>query len=153
MKHANICINNAFRHQYDLEDWQKTIESARRQVSGSHWNGAVRDYRKAFEIAEQMISQDACIMDGAKRYVRTAIELAYCLRRSNHKSNHENDHEGDLQILVAIVRKCLQQKWLACPVDPLVAPLNNVAFMPRSEIDYWMQVLFSLEAKKGKTLH
>ena len=82
-KHKQAFVD---KPEYAEVIWARLINEAQHQVSLYEWNKAVIIYGNAFEICDILLmkSNDN---NAIKRYLRTAIEFAYVLRKCSYTSD------------------------------------------------------------------
>ncbi|MBU2887095.1 hypothetical protein KO507_15100 [Gilvimarinus agarilyticus] len=133
--------------------WQQSIGNgmlgcrlqtkARKHLQAQQWGLAVKDYATALEVADTMLQAPHTQKFAIERYLRTALELIYAMRK--YKPN------TDLGELIETVKQRLQPLLAPVPAEVVIAPLIDVAFSPIDDVDDWIQMLFNYELS-GQTL-
>ena len=101
-------------------------------------------YGNAFEISELLLSQDPTRFS-VDRYLRSALEFAYVLRKNKTKSN--------LTTLISHVEKNINHIKHTMAVPMLMQPIDEVINLPIHLSDHWMQSLLSLDSVELRILH
>lgn len=140
-KHKQAFIN---KPAYAEIIWTRLINEAQNQVGLYQWNKAVIIYGNAFEISDLLL-KESNDNNAIKRYLRTAIEFAYVLRKCSYTS--------DVSILVTFVSETLTQHLYPADNKLILQPLNNIAFSTLHEPKNWINILKSMSESYSKTLH
>ncbi len=117
--------------------WSRLIKESRDKVSCQEWNKSAVIYSNAFEVADLLITEAKSDSKCIGRYLHTAIELAYVLRKCSYTS--------DVSALVSIVEDRLKAYLYPADSTLLVKPLRNVAFTALPEISQWITRFTSIE--------
>lgn len=133
--------------------WQQPIDTgmlgchlqtkARKHLQARQWGPAVKDYAAALEVADTMLKDPVTRKFAIERYLRTALELTYAMRKYKP--------ETDVSDLIETVKQRLQPLFSPLPAEVVIAPLVDVAFSPIEDVDDWISMLFSYEAS-GQTM-
>lgn len=133
------------QHEY----WQQPMDTgmlgcklqsrARKYLNNHQWQFAVRDYAAALEVADTMLNEPESRSFAIERYMRAALELIYAVRK--HKPH------TDLSVLIDTTQKRLAPFFSPTPIELVTAPLVDVAFSPISDVDDWIHMLLSYEAR------
>ncbi len=124
--------------------WQKLILQGRGLFHLQYWEQAVVVYGNAFEISEMLIanSQTKYSID---RYLRTALEFAYVLRKSQTPCN--------LESFPLHVKKQLSLLKTEQPISHLMQPIEEVIDLPLHMADFWLRELLSLDSIESRIYH
>jgi hypothetical protein len=139
--HRDEFANNP---QQAAQAWRGIIVQARELFHMQAWEKASVVYGNAFEIAELLLSSNPS-QYSVDRYLRSALEYAYSLRKHDAKMN--------LGSLIVHVKNHIRgiQHTMAVPL--LLEPLEEVIKLPLNLADYWMQSLLSLDTIESRVLH
>ncbi len=109
-----------------------------------HWDQAVVIYGNAFEISEILLtnSQSKFSID---RYLRTALEFAYAMRKSQTPCN--------LESFLRHVKKQIALTKTTTDLSYLIQPIEEVINLPIHMADHWLTALLSLDAIEHRVLH
>jgi len=126
------------------QSWQEIIMRARSLFHLQHWDQAVVIYGNAFEISEILLtnSQTKFSID---RYLRTALEFAYALRKSQTPCN--------LEAFLPHVKKQMALTKTRDDLSYLIQPIEEVINLPIHMADHWLTALLSLDAIEHRVLH
>ncbi len=126
------------------QSWQEIIMRARSLFHLQHWDQAVVIYGNAFEISEILLtnSQTKFSID---RYLRTALEFAYALRKSQTPCN--------LEAFLPHVKKQMALTKTCDNLSYLIQPIEEVINLPIHMADHWLTALLSLDAIEHRVLH
>ena len=108
------------------------------------WEQASLIYRNAFEISELLLSSDPSQFS-VDRYLRTALEFAYCLRKDNERIN--------LESFIYHVKNHIKTTKHAMGIAMHMQPLQDVVNLPIHVADFWMKSLLSLDSIDCRVLH
>ncbi len=124
--------------------WQELILQGRGLFHLQYWDQAVVVYGNAFEISEMLIanSQTKYSID---RYLRTALEFAYVLRKNQSPCN--------LKAFPPHVKKQLSLLNTEQPISHLMQPIEEVIDLPLHMADFWLRELLSLDSINQQVLH
>ena len=130
--------------QQAAQSWQEIIMRARDLFYLEYWDQAVVIYGNAFEISEILLtnSQTQFSID---RYLRTALEFAYALRKSQTPCN--------LKAFLPHVKKQLSLTKTTAHLPQLIQPIEEVINLPIHMADHWLTALLSLGAIEHRVLH
>ncbi len=142
MKHRTKLVESP---QYADAMWNRLMLLAREKFDQMAWNDMFLMHGNAFEVATILLRHESASNDSVERYVRTATEFAYSLRKSTYPS--------DLPLFIAMVKDALKEHGAQQPLDTLLTPLTDVAFTPLNEVDLWMHTLFAAGANAEQTRH
>lgn len=118
---------------------------ARGYIGQQRWDEAVPVCGTAFEAADILLRHDDTSKQATERYLRSAIELSYTLRKSRH--------EPDLGAMIALVEQRLAPHYAPAPLQTMLAPLIDIAFSPLADVDEWMEVLLAMDDAHRQTRH
>jgi hypothetical protein len=124
--------------------WQELISQGRKLFHLEHWEQAVMIYGNAFEVSEILISNSQTKYS-IDRYLRTALEFAYVLRKSQTPCN--------LNAFLPHVKKHLSLLNSPQPLSHLLQPINEVVTLPIHMADFWLRELLSLDNIEQRILH
>lgn len=124
--------------------WARAYSQGRENIEVRDWHTASLEYCQAFEAAEQMLRSRGDAYD-IERYIRTSLELIFCLRMSSTNS--------DLTALIHIVEFNLGTYLSDTQLLQRLTPLYDVAFAALNSVQHWVDQLFLAEQKKANTLH
>ena len=128
----------ACKPQYANVIWLGLMSAARKQIDVEAWDFAVVAYCDAFEVAEIILSKKTNSHE-INRYVRTATEFIYSLRRCSFNS--------DVPCLVALIKEQLSKKLALEKVELLCESLTEIAYLPLSEASTRVERLRSIQSK------
>lgn len=105
------------------QDWLSWLQSGRDLARSGHWEGACIIYKRAFAIAEKLLCQQGCAATGCqqcalKRYLATAEEFAYVIRK--------NDFDCALDALLGWIENQLETQTDSAQVQELMAGLSRL---------------------------
>ncbi len=126
------------------QSWQEIIMRARTLFHLEHWEQAVVIYGNAFEIAEILLTNSQTQFS-TDRYLRSALEFAYVLRKSQTPCN--------LKAFLPHVKKQLSLSKTTADVPHLTQPIDEVINLPIHMADHWLSALLSLDAIEHRVLH
>lgn len=124
--------------------WTRLMNEAQHQVSLLEWNKAVVIYGNAFEISDILL-KESDDNNAIKRYLRTAIEFTYVLRKCSYSK--------DVSTLVSFVTETLTQHLYPAECRLILQPLNNIAFSTLHEPQQWSNILKYMSESYSKTVH
>ena len=124
--------------------WQNIVFQARELFHTVDWEQASLVYGNAFEISELLLSSDPSQFS-VDRYLRTAFEFAYCLRKDNARI--------DLESFIFHVKNHVDSTQHAMGIAMLIQPLQDVVNLPIHVTDFWMKSLLSLDSIDSRVLH
>ena len=126
------------------QSWQEVIMRARTLFHLQHWDQASVIYGNAFEIAEILLtnSQSQFSVD---RYLRSALEFAYTLRKSQTPC--------ELEAFLPHVKQQLARAKTKVDLPYLTQPIEEVINLPIHMADHWLTALLSLDAIEHRVLH
>lgn len=108
------------------------------------WEQAVMIYGNAFEISEILLTNSQTKFS-TDRYLRTALEFAYVLRKSQTPCN--------LEAFLPHVKKQLVQTKSSVNLSYLIQPIEEVIQLPIHMADHWLTALLSLDSIEHRVLH
>ena len=124
--------------------WVSLLSSARHKLNQRDWDKAALIYGNVFETAEIIFEQSNCFYD-FNRYLESAIEFVYALRHCSYGA--------DFELLIAVVKQKLKDKFYPSQVSLLLKPLTDTAFLPLSEINYPIPKSQPVVAVNTQTIH
>ncbi len=127
--------------------WQQPLDAgmlgcrlqtkARKHLQARQWGLAVKDYATALEVADTMLKDPVTQKFAIERYLRSALELIYAMRKYKP--------DTDISELIETVKQRLQPLFAPLQAEVVIAPLIDVAFSPISDVDEWISMLFNYE--------
>jgi hypothetical protein len=139
--HRDEFTNNP---QHAARAWKNIIEQARELFHMKEWERATIIYGNAFEISELLLTSDPT-QYSVDRYLRSALEFVYALRKKNTKVN--------LAALIFHVETSIKGISHSMATPQLMQPLEEVINLPINLVDFWMLSLLSLESIESRVLH
>lgn len=140
-KHKQAFVNEP---KYAEEIWTRLMNEAQNQVGLYEWSKAVIIYGNAFEISDILL-KESNDNNAIKRYLRSAIEFSYVLRKCSYTS--------DVSILYSFVSTTLKQHLYPADCKLILQPLNNIAFSTLHEPKHWINILKYMTKSYSTTLH
>ena len=140
-QHRSIFTDNP---QQAAESWQAIMLKARELFHLQEWQQASVVYGNAFEISELLLVSRPTRFS-VDRYLRSALEFAYVLRKNETQSN--------LNVLIQHVKNKIESIKHSMAVPLLIKPIDEVINLPIHLADYWMQSLLSLDSIDQRVLH
>ena len=144
-----LCDHHRQRYVNDpqaaLNFWAKTLGMARAKAACSSWGEASLIYGNAYEAAQILLDTDACPGRALTRYLQTATEFAFSLRK--------NTCVNELGQLGALMRDQLRFRLSKLQLEACVGTLMGVATLPEADVDEWIDTTLSMEAARVNTLH
>ena len=116
-----------------LQFWNKACQVASMHSEALQWESAITAYGNALEAAEILLKQKHNVKFDLERYIRTAQEMTYALRKGGYFA--------DMDILADMVEACLLEERLTRPLKWYLRPLKDVANNPICAVDMWMRTL------------
>lgn len=126
--------------------WYKLRVMAKHKMDNSRWTEAVTLYGTAYETSAILLVnglQDETTR--VKQFVRSAIEYGFALRKSEFKA--------DMGKYVALVRDQLTPFQHRIDIERHLIPIQDIAYSPTEEVDYWMMLFFDLDHAHTQTCH
>lgn len=131
--------------QRALFTWNRLQGLASRHMDGGEWENAVTTYGLAFETAEILLSTGACKQHDVDRYLRSALDFIYTLRKSAYTA--------DFEALFDKIKHRLENEVFLASIEHALKPLMDIAYSPVSEVDRWMQILYAVSESKEQVKH
>jgi hypothetical protein len=119
--------------EHALQFWNKAWCLASLHSEALQWDNAITAYGNALEAAEVLLNQKHNIKYDLERYIRTAQEMTYAIRKGGYFD--------DMDALAILVEARLAQEKLARPLTWYLRPLKDVANNPICAVDMWMRTL------------
>jgi len=116
------------REVFHIQDWQK----------------AAIIYGNAFEISELLLVSNPTAFS-VDRYLRTALEFAYALRKNKVVTN--------LNPLIPHIKNNIRNIKHSMAMEFLIQPVEEVINLPIHLSDHWMKSLLSLDSLDHRILH
>ncbi|VUD40866.1 hypothetical protein TDB9533_00369 [Thalassocella blandensis] len=139
-KHQRAITNNP---QFAKQAWQKFRLSALQFMLKGDWDSALASATSALETADKLLTSPYLTdrHQEIQRFVRTAMDYIFVLRKSSQHT--------DLQTLVEIFQQRLSKasnnKYSDIHLAKYLTPIQDIAFAPLEEAEYWMSVLYEME--------
>ena len=140
-KHRQVFIDTP---EYAEVIWTRLINEAQNQIGLYEWNKAVIIYGNAFEICDILLKKSND-NNAIKRYLDTAIEFCYALRKCSYTS--------DVSILISFVSETLNHHLNPAECKLILRPLNNIASSALPKPKHWINILKHMSESYSKTLH
>lgn len=122
-------------HAHQKDPCLNAFYRARCFLKQGQWRQAASGYSLALKEFDNLPATNKHRL--VNRYLRIALEFSFALRMS--------DYRADLPALVAIVRNYIASHFSVQSIDDVMRPLEDIAFAPKEQAQYWMGVLFALE--------
>jgi hypothetical protein len=119
--------------EYALQFWNKAWRSASLYSDARQWDNAVFAFGNALDAADILLKQKYNLKHDLERYIRTAQELTYVLRKGGYFN--------DIDTLAMVVETRLAEENLVRPMKWYMRPLRDVANNPICAVDMWMRTL------------
>ncbi len=126
------------------QSWQLIMLQAREIFHLQDWQKAAIVYGNAFEISELLLVSHPTAFS-VDRYLRTALEFAYALRK--------NQTDTNLNALIPHITENIQNIKHSMAMSFLIQPVEEVINLPIHLSDHWMQSLLSLDSLDHRVLH
>ncbi|MFT7372614.1 MAG: hypothetical protein ACI9T9_001301 [Oleiphilaceae bacterium] len=116
--------------------WCRLMFLARHQAKAQAWQKSIISYGNALDAAHVIFENDPASPE-VSRYIRTASELAYAIRKCNYPC--------DIQLVIAEVKHNLKKSLYPANVQLLLIPLTDIAYSPLQEVHQWMKEVFEAD--------
>ncbi len=140
------------RHRLELSEnpekaiavWSRLLMQAKLKFAKGNFREAAIACGNALDCAE-ITFEDNPVSGEVNRYLRTAVELIYIIRRGNDILNTE--------MLLNHVEETLQENLYPADVKLLTKPLQDVTYLPLDRVSNWMQILWDADKQLCRQLH
>ena len=140
--HRQMYQQNA-HHAFNF--WVKALGMARIRVGEKNWPAASVMYGHAYEVAQIMLSSEANTEKSLGRFLSTAIEFGYSLRKNNCADELAN--------LIACVEEELRCYASAGELKLLLRPLNELTDKSETELDEWIDWTLCIDMGANRIIH
>jgi hypothetical protein len=131
---CNMCRQHlAAEPERAYDFWKGAVRKANKNRDALQWDAAITAYGNALDAADILLDQKDSPKEDLERYLRTAQEMTYALRKGGYF--------GDLDAFVLTVEARLSDEVLPKPVVWYLRPLKDVAENPICAVDMWMNTL------------
>jgi len=124
--------------------WYRLMFLARHQAKTQEWQKSIISYGNALDAAQVIFESDPTSPE-VSRYIRTASELAYTMRKCNYPF--------DIKRVVAEVTDNLKKNLYPANVQLLLSPLTDIAYSPLQEVHQWMKAVFEADIHSQSYSH
>ncbi len=131
--------------QAALQFWNRSLALARQKVLHAQWGEASVIYGNAFEAAEILLGADVCNKRALTRYLQTAEEFAYALRK--------NTCINEVGLLITSVRNRLAPVLPPEQVESRMRALQANAVRHGQEGAGAIELALVMELGRSQTFH
>lgn len=142
MEREYHCSDGSFSSVYcqtKEQTWQQWFDVGRSLVKANSWEGACLSYRRALDAAEQILCQrcqaERCQGGDLKRYLNTAEEYAFVLRK--------NDFAIATEAFIAYVQNRLVDQLAPSDLKPVIKLLSKLCNASEEELEKFYRKRFS----------
>ena len=129
--------------------WCRLLEIGRAKMSVGQWDDAVGLYGSAFETADILLQGELSSAEDVDRYINTALEFVYALRKSSFEFNRP--------CLLSAIRTRLEHEAnyheLSRPLECIVSQLIDLIYAKITQVDECMAQLYSSENINSESFH
>ncbi|ACE85160.1 hypothetical protein [Cellvibrio japonicus] len=126
-----------------VEEWYRQQSLAWQQIISLNWPRALAEYERSYTCAEFMLQQAPCKCCAVKAYVRTVVEYALVL--------HKTNQQPLLAQLRVMSLHSLQPMLGMAHAVQLLKPLRDIQRAATAQVDHWIGLLLMADAKSGLT--
>lgn len=125
--------------------WNRTWNKGSAYRCSAQWERAVVAYGNSLDAAQIILRQSKVPVEDLERYLRTAQELIYAMRKGGYY--------GDIDSFLTDVSETIETITLPRPKGWYLRSVQAVADNPICAVDAWMKSLSESSFEAGSSVH